>query len=143
MSDKLEIKIDVIIHATEDIKKFHKAFEGLFGIKEDQFTIQEMTGHFDNPIIMLGTKITGDTARKIIEKISSKISEYEKEEILESLEQRTEGSGMYMRLDKQEFVQGNIIPEQKNAIKLRVYTPVYQKREIIEAYKALLDFHLN
>ncbi len=137
MSNKLEITIDVIIHATEDIKKFYDAFEESFGITKKQFDIQELTGHFDNPITILTVQITKDAARQIIDKIKD-ISE-----ILEPLDQRMDDSSLYIRLDKQEFVQGNIVLGEENAIKLKIYTPVYNKKEILQAYQALLGLQLN
>ena len=56
MVDKLEVTIDVIIHATEDITKFLKSFEGIFELK-DNFTINETLGHFENSITILSRKI--------------------------------------------------------------------------------------
>ena len=56
MVNKLEVSIDAIIHATEDTSKFLKTFEDLFVLK-DEFTINQTTGHFENPIILLNAKI--------------------------------------------------------------------------------------
>ena len=148
MNDKLlrrrqvEIVIDVIIHATEDVRKFYKSFEESFNIKKEQFTIQELTGHFDNPIIMLDAKITKEKdATRIIEKLSSDMSKEQKKEILESFDQRIDRSRLYIRLDKQEFVQGYITLGEKNSIKLKIYTPIYKKKEIIQEYQTLLGFN--
>ena len=63
MANKLEISIDVIIHATEDITKFFENFKELFELDEEKFEIVNMTGHFENPITMLSTKISKKDAR--------------------------------------------------------------------------------
>ena len=57
MIDKIEVTIDVIVHATEDISKIFQAFEELLDLKKEDFTVHETTGHFENPITMLNTKI--------------------------------------------------------------------------------------
>ena len=41
---------DAILHATEDFSKFFKAFEMLFELSDQDFTIRHTTGHYDNPI---------------------------------------------------------------------------------------------
>ncbi len=37
MLDKIEVTIDVIVHATEDISKIFQAFEELLDLKEEEF----------------------------------------------------------------------------------------------------------
>lgn len=141
-NNKTEITIDVIVHATEDVTKFYGSFGELFGVGEEQFAIEELAGHYDNPITLLRAKITTEAGtRRIIEKISSELSRGEKEEVLESLDKRMDGSSLYMRLDKQRFVQGRIALEEGNAVKLKIYTPVYRKKEIVQAYQTLLGFN--
>ena len=69
MNYKIEVTIDVISHATEDFTKFLVMFEKLFGIKEDKFLIQNLKGHFDNPIVILHTKLVKNEAKTFVEKI--------------------------------------------------------------------------
>tara|TARA_B110000438_G_scaffold42006_1_gene41789 strand:+ start:73 stop:246 length:174 start_codon:yes stop_codon:yes gene_type:complete len=53
MVDKLEITINVIIHATEDISKIFQSFNEILEVDEENFAITETTGYFENPIILL------------------------------------------------------------------------------------------
>ena len=69
MVDKLEVTIDVIIHATEDISKFLKSFEEIFELKEGDFTVNQTTGHFENPITILSAKIEKNQAQKFVRKL--------------------------------------------------------------------------
>ena len=41
MAHKIEITIDVIVHATEDISKIFQSFEDVLNLKEDDFTLEE------------------------------------------------------------------------------------------------------
>ena len=70
MVDKLEITIDVIIHATEDLSKIFQSFNDILEIEEESFSITETTGYYENPIIMLNTKLVKKTSKIIYEKIS-------------------------------------------------------------------------
>lgn len=56
-ANKIEISIDVIVHATEDISKIFQSFEESLEIRQDDFAIKETRGHYDNPIIMLNASI--------------------------------------------------------------------------------------
>ena len=44
MIDKLEITIDVIVHATEDISKIFQSFNDVLEIEENDFNVTETTG---------------------------------------------------------------------------------------------------
>ena len=50
MSIHVEVKIDVILHATESEEKIFDSFLKYFGIKQEEFQIQNLMGHFDNTI---------------------------------------------------------------------------------------------
>lgn len=135
---KLEVTIDVIIHVTEDLAKFFKTFEDLFDLKED-FSVSSVTGHFENPISILRVKITKNSARKFLGKFLKALSEDQKSKIVSEIEERTENSSLHLRLDKQEFVQGRISFIEKEAIKLKIHTPIYNKKDTVKVFSEL--FH--
>ena len=139
MANKLEISIEVILHATEDFKKTLDAIEEFFDIKETEFTKTHLTGHFENPIIMLNTKITKKNAHDFIEKLISKIPQGELDQILNDLEDRIQNSALYLRLGKQDLIRGSITLRQKDAIKLKIFTPVYNKKDTVKNYSELLN----
>ena len=139
MTIKTEVTIDVIIHATEDIKKYYEAFEKIFDIKSEIFSVQNLTGHFDNPITMLNVKLTKNDANNFIERFIEKIPKDELEIIIEDLDELISSAGLHLRFDKQEFVKGKLSLQERNAIKVKIYTPVYNKKETAESYLALLE----
>ena len=69
MVHKIEITIDVIVHATEDISKILQSFDEILGIKEEEFTSIETTGYFENPIIMLSAKLVKKQGQNFIKKM--------------------------------------------------------------------------
>jgi len=49
MVNKIEVTIDVIIHATEDISKIFQSFNEILEIEEENFNIIETTGYLKIP----------------------------------------------------------------------------------------------
>ena len=136
---KLEISIDVIIHATEDINKFFESFNEMFGLEKEEFLISHVSGHFDNPITTLSTKLSKKEASKFLDKFLEKISENQKNEIIDQIEERTENSTLYLRLDKQEFVQGRIKFNEREAIRLKIHTPIYNKKDTFKVFSEVFQ----
>jgi len=139
MIDKLEVTIDVIIHATEDISKFLKSFEEIFELKEVDFTVNQTTGHFENPITILNAKIEKNQAQKFVEKLVESLSNDQIKELVEEIEERTVDSRFHIRVDKQEFIKGNLIFKEKDAIKVKIHTPVYNKKDTVKIFSKIFQ----
>ena len=139
MQSKLEISIDLIVHATENPNKFFDGFKEIFGIEQNNFSVQNLMGHFDNPIIFLSAKILKKDAKKFIEKFVAKIPRGQIEQLIAEIEQRVQNSTLHVRLDKQEFVKGKLSIGIKNVIKLKIYTPIYNKKNTEKIYSELLN----
>ncbi len=139
MVDKLEVTIDVIIHATEDISKFLKSFEEIFELKEGDFTVNQTTGHFENPIIVLNAKIEKKQAQKFVEKLVESLSNDQIKELVEEIEERTVDSRFHIRLDKQEFIKGNLMFKEKDAIKVKIHTPIYNKKDTVKIFSKIFQ----
>ncbi len=139
MIDKIEVTIDVIIHATEDISKIFQSFEELLDLKEENFTIHETTGHFDNPIIMLNAKIVKKEAQNFMKKFLGLLSTEQISELIEEIEERTIDSRFHMRLDKQELIKGNLEFGEKETIKIKIHTPIYNKKNILKTFTEIFQ----
>ncbi len=139
MIDKIEVTIDVIIHATEDITRIYQAFEELLDLKEENFTIHETTGHFDNPIIMLNAKIEKKEAQKFLKKLLELLSIEQINELIEEIEERTVDSRFHMRLDKQELVKGNLVFSEKDTVKIKIHTPIYNKKNTVKTFTEIFQ----
>lgn len=138
MVDKLEVTIDVIIHATEDISKFLKSFEDIFELN-DSFTANETLGHFENSITILSRKIDKKQAQKFVEKLIESISKEQINKLIEEIEERTVDSRLHIRLDKQEFIKGNLVLSDRDAIKVKIYTPIYNKKDTVKIFSQVFQ----
>lgn len=138
MINRLQVTIDVIIHATEDISKFITSFEKIFGLTEDDFMIQHLTGHYENPIILMTSKMAKKQANEFLRKLLSFFSKNQLEEIIDDLENRVDNSTLHIRLNKQELIKGKIDFKEKDPIKLKISTPIYNKKDTRKIFSNIL-----
>jgi len=139
MVSKIEVTIDVIVHATEDISKIFQSFEDVLELKEEDFTISETVGHFENPIIMLNVKIQKKQAQNFMKILLNSLSGEQINELVEEIEERTVDSRFHMRLDKQELVKGNLIVSERDTIKIKIHTPIYNKKDTVKIFSEIFQ----
>lgn len=139
MKNKLQVTINVIIHATEDTSKFMGSFEEVFDLNQDKMIIQNLTGHFDNPITMINVKLIKKEAQEFLDKLTRLLSDTQINEIIEDLENRTDNSTLYIRLNKQSFIKGKIEFREKDPIKIKISTPIYNKKEKSQIFTKILQ----
>ena len=131
MIHKVEITVDVIVHATEDILRIFQSFEDYLDLKESDFTVNETVGHFENPITILNVKIVKKQAHNFMRKL------------VKEIEERTEDSRFHMRIDKQELIKGNIVVSEKETVKVKIHTPIYNKKDTIKIFTEIFQCHLG
>ena len=139
MIDKLEITIDVIVHATEDISKIFQSFYDILEIEEESFSITETTGYYENPIIMLNAKLVKKQAKSFMEKFLKLLSKNQINQLIEEIEERITDSKFHLRLDKQELIKGVVVLSEKDTIKIRIHTPIYNKKESIRKFSEVFQ----
>ena len=139
MTKKIVAKIGMILHATEDYQKISSALYDIFGIEKDDISLDKLSGHFGNPILMLSVEMKKKCAERFLKKMVSVISKTQMTDIVENLEGRINDATLYLRFSKQKFVEKTLILEEKDPIRISIYTPVYVKKELNSTYRKLLD----
>ena len=139
MVSKIEVTIDVIVHATEDISKIFQSFEDVLDIQEEDFTIEEVNGHYENPIIMLNANLVKKQAQNFMKKLLELLPSEQVNKLIEEIEERTVNSRFHMRLDKQELIKGNLVVREKETIKLKIHTPVYNKKDTVKTFTEIFQ----
>lgn len=139
MTNKIEITIDIIVHATEDVSKIFQSFEELLNLKKEDFTLQETTGHFENPIILLNAKIVKKHAMVFMKKLLELMSNEQINKLIKQIEERTIDSRFHLRLDKQELVRGRLVIREQDTIKIRIHTPIYNKKDTVKAFTKIFQ----
>ena len=139
MSLHAEVKIDTILHATEDIDKILRCFLENFNLKQEKFNVQNLTGHFNNPITLLSINLKKKEAEEFIRNLLTKISKSDFDEIYENVGELISSSGLKLKIDKQRILDGKIMLEQRDAIKINISCPVYVKKDSKKIYQQLLE----
>jgi hypothetical protein len=139
MIDKIEITVNVIVHATEDILKIFQSFEEVLELKEEEFTMNETIGHYENPIVVLNAKIVKKQAQNFIRKLKELLPTEQVNKLIEEIEERTVDSRFHMRIDKQELVNGNLRVKDNETIQIKIHTPIFNKKDTVKTFTEIFQ----
>ena len=135
---QLEVKINLILHATEDENKVLEKLEENFGIEQKDFQIEQIPGHFNNPILLISVQLKKKPALNFISLFFSKMKKDEFQEIFEDVENFVTSSGLSLRISKQKLISGILTLSKEDTIKINISTPVYVKNETKKIYQELM-----
>lgn len=138
MPHQLEVTLEIITHATENEKRIFQSIHELFDIKEEEFSQRKLSGHFDNPILLFEIKLVKKKARDFVQRLVEKIPKYQMDELLDNVERFCDRSALFLRVSKQDLIKKSITLQEKNAIKIKILTPIYRKNEMVKTYVNLL-----
>ena len=143
MVTKINLKIEIIVHATEDYQKMSDSLCDMFEIESSEITKKEFSGHFGNPILMLHIQMKNKRAEGLIKKLISTISRDDVKDLLAGMDERISDSTLYLRFSKQNFVKKTLRFQEKDPVRIMIFTPVYIKKNVVKTYKKLLESNCN
>ena len=135
---QLEVKINLILHATENEKKVLEELESNFHIDQSDFQVEQVLGHFNNPITLISSKLKRKTAQNFVSLFFSKMKKEEFDEIFNYVENYVTSSGLSLRISKQKLMSGILALSREDTIKINISTPVYVKNETKKIYQELM-----
>ena len=135
---QLEVKINLILHATENEKKVFEELENNFQIEQSEFEVEEVSGHFNNPILLISSKLKRKTAQNFISLFFSKMKKEEFDDVFNYVEDYVTSSGLNLRISKQKLMSGILALSREDTIKINISTPVYVKNETKKIYQELM-----
>ena len=135
---QLEVKINLILHATEDENIVLEKLEENFGIEQKDFQIEQIPGHFNNPILLVSSKLKRKPAQNFVSLFFSKMKKDEFQEIFDDVEEFVTSSGLNLRISKQKLVSGILTISKEDTIKINISTPVYVKNQTKKIYQELM-----
>ena len=135
---QLEVKINLILHATENENKVLEELEKNFQIEQSEFQIEQVTGHFNNPILLISSKLKKKSAEGFVSLFFSKMKKDEFQEIFDYIEDYVTSSGLSLRISKQKLISGILEISKEDTIKININTPVYVKNETKKIYQELM-----
>jgi len=135
---QLEVKINLILHATENENRVLEKLESIFHIEQKNFQIEQIPGHFNNPILLISSKLKKKSAEKFVSVFFTKIKKTDFQEIFDNVEDYVISSGLSLRISKQRLISEVVTISKEDAIKININTPVYVKNETKKIYQELM-----
>ena len=135
---QLEIRIDLILHATENENKVLEELESVFHIEQKNFQIKQVPGHFNNPILLISSKLKKKSAVDFVKIFFSKMKKEDFNEIFDNVDEYVTSSGLSLRISKQMLISKILTISREDAIKISISTPVYVKNETKKIYQELM-----
>ena len=135
---QIEIRIDLILHATENENKVLEELESVFHIVQKDFQIEQVPGHFNNPILLISSKLKKKSAVDFVKIFFSKMKKEDFHEIFDNVDEYVTSSGLCLRISKQKLVSKILTISKEDAIKISISTPVYVKNETKKIYQELM-----
>ncbi|MCX8187411.1 MAG: hypothetical protein N3F65_02235 [Nitrososphaeria archaeon] len=135
-----ELSIQVLCHATEDLKKVFKAVENVLGpesLNKISISTEKLEGHYGDPVTLVRAFLLDQEAsEKVFSRILLSLPPTDREELWSERSQKGKHGGkLYIRLDKQAAFLGYIKSSDKDPIKIvvRVRGNIDALRKRIEA----------
>jgi len=135
---QLEVRINLIIHATENEDKVLEKLENIFDMEQKNFQIEKIPGHFNNPILLISSKLKKKSAENFIRVFFSKIKKTDFQEIFDNVENYVISSGLSLRISKQKLISEILTISKEDTIKININTPVYVKNDTKKIYQELM-----
>tara|TARA_B110000438_G_scaffold42006_1_gene41790 strand:+ start:267 stop:503 length:237 start_codon:yes stop_codon:yes gene_type:complete len=64
-------------------------------------------------------------------------------QLIEEIEERTVDSKFHLRLDKQQLVKGKLELSEKGTVKIKIHTPIYNKKDTIKNFSGIFQSQLD
>lgn len=130
------IDIRFFAHATEDLNKVIKAVQNVLPanhVDDIVFKRDNLQGHYGNPILLFETRIKKkEIVKAVIENFSSHLRELDKKALREEIDLHVQKGSLYIRLDKQSALQGQLKLCTTDAICLRIRLKKAKTEDIVK-----------
>jgi len=135
------IEVRSFAHATEDPDKVMEATKRIFptdSLEEVEFRRTSLKGHYGNPITLFEAKIKEEkTIKGLIDNLFPRISAMDKESLLREIGLHVEKGSLYLRLDKQAALHGDVKLCTADPIRVRIR---FKKGEVEDIIKVCREF---
>ncbi len=114
------LDVSFLLHATEDLEKVSLAVGAIIGV-DAPAEVEEMTGHFGNRIRRVSFRLHGEDATASFFRLARRLPEPLKAELTRDMDRfLDEHSALFLRLDKQSLVEGELRLGSGDAVRLKV-----------------------
>jgi RNA binding exosome subunit len=112
--------VSYIVHATEDVDRVKDAVMRLLEIDAGP-ELEEMSGHFGNPILKGAFHLHGEEAERSFGALRARLPPELKSKIVNELSKLIdEHSSLFLRFDKQRMVKGELAEGTNDVVRIKV-----------------------
>jgi RNA binding exosome subunit len=123
------VEISYLVHSTEDAERIDATVRTALGI-EGVPERQELEGHFGNKILSVRYHLLEGGAANVVEKLAVSLPFADKEELKKMMESCIdEHSALYLRLDKQLLMDGDIRLATSDPVRIRIKPRLFLLKE--------------
>jgi len=130
------IDVRFFAHATEDLDKVIEAVQNVLPAKyvdDILFKRDNLRGHYNNPIFLFEARIKKkEIAEAVVENFSSRLGELDKKALHEEIDLHMQKGSLYIRVDKQAALQGELKLCTTDAIRLRIRFKKAKTEDIVK-----------
>ncbi|MEM0029694.1 MAG: RNA-binding domain-containing protein [Candidatus Nitrosocaldus sp.] len=132
-------EVELIVHATENLDKIIDALNNTLGIRSSMLTREILTGHHGNEIVLLKASVRGDDVRYLAGRLVGSLSNADISSMYREFDLYTDNrSSLYVRISKQEMVNGKIKLSQSDAVRIRLKVAKRMHRATLDALRDAL-----
>jgi RNA binding exosome subunit len=135
------IDIRFFAHATEDLDKVIEAVQNVLPaeyVDDIVFRRDNLQGHYGNSILLFETRIKKkEIVKAVVENFSSRLGELDKKALHEEIDLHVQKGSLYIRLDKQAALQGELKLFTTDAIRLRMRLKKAKIEDIVKTCQDL------
>ena len=140
MSEEIQsLEIVYFVQATEDVERLDDAVMEKLKVS-DAATLDELEGHFGNPIVRARHHLTGDEAMAVFRNLITLIGSEGVSELLRSLDlYLDEHKSLYVRLNKQELLRGIARLSSIDSVRIKVKPRGFMKGDVRKFYARMME----
>jgi len=135
------IDIRFFAHATEDLNKVIEAVQRLLPahhVDDIMFKRHDLRGHYGNPISFFESKITSrEIINTFIENLTSRLNRLDKETLRREFDLHTAKGSLYIRLDKQALLLGELKLCTADPVRVRIRFSKKKTEDVIQICREL------
>ena len=119
------LSVSYLVHATEDDELVLEAVKKQM-VGETEFKREDLEGHYGNRISHVEFHLTGRDAEQAFSRIARGMSQKSKRDLLSSISEHVdEHSALFLRLDKQRLVSGELSLGETDPVRVKVKPRVF------------------
>ena len=136
------VEVSYFVHPTEEAERVEAAVKNSLSIEAEPER-ERLEGHFGYAIVYVRYHLTGDEAKRVVDRLALDLDPQAKKSLGESIDGSIdEHSSLYLRLDKQEMMVGRLVLGRSDAVRVRIKPRLYRMSESAPTfYRGLVGLH--